>query len=77
MKATNTTNVGTIPDPRDFRAQATGIGQTLAASRRTGDMRSQKVSDSCSKALPAGLGYPPRYEDTVTMQSAPYQTTLR
>ena len=30
---------------RDFRAQATGIGQTLSASRATGAMRAQRVID--------------------------------
>lgn len=31
-------------DPAQFRAQATGIGQTLAASRATGQARAQRVA---------------------------------
>ncbi len=31
-------------DPADFKAQATGIGQTLAASRATGQARAQRVA---------------------------------
>ena len=31
-------------DPAQFRAQATGIGQTLAASRTTGRARAQRVA---------------------------------
>ncbi|HNG82832.1 MAG TPA: hypothetical protein PLW24_25410 [Burkholderiaceae bacterium] len=31
-------------DPAQFRAQATGIGQTLAASRTTGQARAQRVA---------------------------------
>ena len=31
-------------DPMNFRAQATGIGQTMAASRATGQARAQRVA---------------------------------
>ena len=31
-------------NPADFKAQATGIGQTLAASRATGRARAQRVA---------------------------------
>ena len=31
-------------DPAQFRAQATGIGQTLVASRTTGQARAQRVA---------------------------------
>ena len=31
-------------NPADFKAQATGIGQTLAASRATGQARAQRVA---------------------------------
>lgn len=55
-------DTGTIPSPRAFRAAATGIGQTLATSQRTGAIRAQHVVDSCdpqcAKTLPPS--YPPR-----------------
>lgn len=35
---------------RDFRNQATGIGQALSASRRTGAVRSQLVIDAAPAA---------------------------
>lgn len=50
--------------PENFRAQATGIGQSLEASRRTGAARAQRVVDQtppgCMKAVPAAEGYPAR-----------------
>jgi hypothetical protein len=60
---------GQIPSPRTFRAQATGVGQTVERSEHTGMMRAQRVADSCSpecaKMLPrsfptprpGGMGY--------------------
>jgi len=49
-------------DPVDFRAQATGIGQSLEASRATGLRRSQRVIDCAPKAQRADVtraqGYP-------------------
>lgn len=63
---------GTIPTPQDFRAAATGIGQTLGASRRTGSIRAQMVADSCSpkcsKTLPDS--YPPAYPGLAGMGQA-------
>lgn len=48
---------------QQFRAQATGIGQTCSASRVTGGMRAQRVSDAMPPAqraaLPETSGYPP------------------
>jgi hypothetical protein len=49
--------------PEDFRAQATGIGQTARSSRFSGAMRAQKVVDSmdaddCRDLVPAAEGYP-------------------
>jgi hypothetical protein len=56
---------GTIPSPQAFRAAATGIGQTLSASERTGSIRAQTVVNSCSpecvKTLPDS--YPPAWPE--------------
>lgn len=38
---------GTIPTAQDFRAQATGVGATILASRNSGMARSQRVVDGC------------------------------
>lgn len=38
---------GTIPTAQDFRAQATGVGSTINASRTSGMARSQRVVDGC------------------------------
>ena len=50
-------------DPMNFRAQATGIGQTTRASRMTGAMRAQRVADDipegCRVCVPQAEGYPP------------------
>ncbi len=55
---------GQIPSPRNFRAQATGVGQTIERSEHTGMMRAQRVADSCSpecaKMLPASFPAPNR-----------------
>lgn len=40
----STTHKPRAVDPADFKAQATGIGQTLAASRATGRARAQRVA---------------------------------
>lgn len=40
----STTHKPRAVDPADFKAQATGIGQTLAASRTTGQARAQRVA---------------------------------
>lgn len=51
-------------DPQAFRAQATGIGQTKAASLATGSMRAQRVVDqtdpACLAAVPEAEGLPAR-----------------
>jgi phospholipase/lecithinase/hemolysin len=54
--------------PADFRAQATGIGQSLSASRSTGAARAQRVADTIpdraavpeAEGFPAALGAPSR-----------------
>jgi hypothetical protein len=49
-------------DPMNFRAQATGIGQTTRASRMTGAARAQRVADEipagCRPCVPEAEGYP-------------------
>lgn len=49
-------------DPKRFRAQATGIGQTQSMSFNTGSRRAQKVIDSvpphCRDRIPPAEGYP-------------------
>lgn len=54
--------IGTMPTPQDFRAQATGIGSTILASRNTGAARAQRVANSCdpqcAKRLPDGYPTP-------------------
>ncbi len=40
----STTHKPRAVDPAQFRAQATGVGQTLAASRATGQTRAQRVA---------------------------------
>lgn len=48
--------------PADFRAQATGIGQSLLNSRTTGAMRALEVVEHmpphCRRAVPRAEGYP-------------------
>lgn len=48
MKADKSTQVSprTEAQSRNFRAQATGIGQTLDASRSTGERRARQVVDN-------------------------------
>ena len=70
-----------IPDLARFRDQCTGIGQTRAASERTGHARSQRVID-CAPAEQRqfAVGYPEptpaeyAYADPGTVAR---QTTLR
>ena len=63
----NSTHKPRAIDPANFRAQATGIGQTLGASRRTGAERAMEVAQHMPPAqraaVPAAEGYPrARYE---------------
>ncbi|MGE4074984.1 MAG: hypothetical protein AB7F22_05495 [Reyranella sp.] len=48
--------------PQNFRAQATGVGQTTRASRMTGAARAQRVADQipagCRACVPEAEGYP-------------------
>lgn len=49
----------TIPSAQRFRAQCTGIGQTRAASERTGLRRSQEVIDASPvNQRKDAVGYP-------------------
>jgi len=54
-------------DPQQFRAQATGIGQTRSASLMTGGMRAQRVVDqtdpACRAAIPSAEGFPSQTTD--------------
>lgn len=58
---------GYATPPEQFRAQATGIGQTREASLHTGARRAQRVADcmtpAARAALPASSGYPPARPD--------------
>jgi len=49
-------------DPKRFRAQATGIGQSMKASERTGAMRAARVVAAMPErqraAVPVSEGYP-------------------
>lgn len=51
-------------DPAKFRAQATGIGVTLATSAQTGAARAQNVVDrtdpACMSVVPEAEGFPAR-----------------
>ncbi len=59
----STTHKQRAIDPMNFRAQATGIGQTCRASRMTGAARAQRVADEIPAGrrdcVPAAEGYPP------------------
>lgn len=54
----------TAVDPKQFRAQATGIGQQREASLYTGSMRAQRVVDmtdpACMAPVPENEGFPAR-----------------
>lgn len=62
MKSTKATHQPRAIDPMEFRAQATGIGQSLEASKMTGLARAQRVANTipmkCRAAVPAAEGYP-------------------
>jgi hypothetical protein len=82
MKASSTTYPATSRDPeteRRFRNQATGIGQTRAASESSGAARSQRVAD----AIPADMracaddSYPAPIPDGPTALTPPLITKYR
>lgn len=54
-------------DPRVARAQATGIGQCMSESLRTGMNRAQRVVDQCAPGcmtpVPVNEGFPARTPD--------------
>lgn len=70
-----------IPDLARFRDQCTGIGQTRAASERTGHARSQRVIDCAPpEQRKFAVGYPePTAEDYAytALGAVARQTTLR
>ena len=50
MQASKSTRVSpfTPEDRRNFRNQATGIGQSIDGSRRTGSVRNQRIVDNAA-----------------------------
>lgn len=58
---------GTIPSAQDFRAQATGVGATINASRMTGMARSQRVVDGCDTKCQQML--PKSYPEPIPMMA--------
>lgn len=54
-----TAKIGSLPTPKDFRAQATGTGSTTLESRYSGLNRAQRVANSCDPACAKML--PPSY----------------
>lgn len=60
-------------DPAKFRAQATGIGVTLATSAQTGAARAQNVVDrtdpACMSVVPEAEGFPARTPDDMGLAS--------
>jgi len=66
MNSGDQTHRARAMDPAAFRAQATGIGQSAAASRATGGNRAQRVVDqtdpACMSVVPEAEGYPARSE---------------
>lgn len=60
----DTTHRARAMDPAAFRAQATGIGMTAAASSATGAARAQRVVDqtdpACMSVVPEAEGFPAR-----------------
>ena len=69
-------------EPMNFRAQATGIGQTTRASRMTGAMRAQRVADDIPQGrrdcVPQAEGYPPASGagNVLTPTATVYQTKV-
>jgi hypothetical protein len=63
----NCTHRARAMDPQAFRAQATGIGQSAAASLATGSARAQRVVDqadpACLSIVPEAEGFPARTPD--------------
>lgn len=58
----STTHKPRAIDPANFRAQATGVGQTCGASRMTGAARAMEVVEHMPpaqrRAVPTAEGYP-------------------
>ncbi len=67
-------------DPMNFRAQATGIGQTTRASRMTGAARAQRVADEIPAGrrdcVPAAEGYPAASPALPDAPATIYQTKV-
>jgi len=60
----------TIPDPIDFRAQATGVGSTLRDSKASGMWRSERIVANATPEQQQCLirsGYPRPYPDGLAL----------
>jgi hypothetical protein len=75
MNSGDTTHRARAMDPAAFRAQATGIGQSAAASRATGAARAQRVVDqtdpACMSVVPEAEGFPARSEYALGLTVGP------
>jgi len=72
-------NVMKLPSAQDFRAQSTGMGQTLSESRRTGMNRAQCAIDcapASAKAKAETLGFPKSTEQCLAEMGVVMQTPL-
>jgi hypothetical protein len=72
------THPANVMPPADFRAKATGVGNTCAASLTTGRVRSQMVVDCASRlTAPAAqsevMGYPPKTPEYPGLCATPYR----
>jgi len=73
------THPANVMPPADFRAKATGVGNTCAASIATGRARSEMVVDCASRlTAPAAqldaMGYPPKSPEGLGMHElGPYR----
>jgi hypothetical protein len=74
----NSTHQRWATDPTCFREIATGIGQTLAGSERTGGQRNLRVRETAGKRgtfnlAPADEGFKPDPDDVTAMGLAPME----
>lgn len=74
----NSTHRGRATDPTCFREIATGIGQTLSGSERTGGQRNMRVRETASSRGTFGLaprdeGFAPDPDDAMATGLAPME----
>lgn len=76
MKMTPSGNSTCCPpmDPIEFRAKATGVGNTCEQSMRTGLLRSERVAanSKASKQTLAAAGYPTQHLPAADFQDSEY-----